>query len=113
MRGADDAHVDRVFLGGADLAHALLLDRAQQLYLHRERQLGDLVQEQRAAARCLEEALAVLGSAGERALLVAEELALHEGIRNGAAVDRHEGLVAELPLAMQVKLLRAIQEKRV
>src|SRR5207253_703025 len=28
VRGADDAHVDRFFLGGADVAHALFLDRA-------------------------------------------------------------------------------------
>src|SRR5205807_2326726 len=92
--GADHAHVDRVFLRRADLAHALFLDRPQQLHLHRERQLGDLVEEQRAAVRRLEKAFAVLGGAGERALLVAEELALHQGIGDSAAIDRHERLVA-------------------
>jgi len=42
----------------------------------------------------LEEAFAVLRGAGERALLVAEELALHQGIGDGAAINRHERLVA-------------------
>ena len=59
VRRADDAHVDRLLLRRADLAHLLLLDRAQQLDLHRERQVGDLVEEQRAAVRGLEEAVAI------------------------------------------------------
>ena len=59
VRGADDAHVHRVLLGGADLAHLLLLDRAQQLDLHRQRQIGHLVEEQRAAVGGLEEAVAI------------------------------------------------------
>jgi hypothetical protein len=35
----------------ADRRTALFLDRAQQLDLHRQRQVADLVQEQRAAVR--------------------------------------------------------------
>src|SRR5688500_14223359 len=94
VRGADDAHVHRVLLRRADLAHALLLDRAQQLDLHGKGQLGHLVEEQRAAVGGLVEAVAVLAGAGEGALLVAEELALHQVLGNGAAVHRHERLVA-------------------
>ena len=44
----------------------------------RERDLADLVEEERAAVGLLEAALAARDGAGERALLVAEELALEE-----------------------------------
>ena len=60
---------------GVDLA---LLQRAQQLGLQLERQLADLVEEQRAAVRELEAARAALQRAGEGAALVAEELALDQ-----------------------------------
>ena len=67
--------------GRADLAHLLLLDRAQQLHLHRQRQIRHLVEKQRAAVRGLEKPVAVGGGAGERALAVAEELAIPSGSR--------------------------------
>src|SRR5204862_3835282 len=73
VRRADEAHVDRLLAGGAHLAHLLLLDRAEQLHLHLERQIGDLVQEERAAARGLEEPVAVGKRPGERALAITEE----------------------------------------
>ena len=78
VRGADDAHVDRRLGHRADRPHRALLDHAQQLALHRQRQVADLVEEQRAALRGLEEALAVLVGAGEGALAVAEELGLQQ-----------------------------------
>ena len=90
MRGRQDAHVDRHFGVGADRADRLLLDRAQQLDLHRQRQLGDFVEEQRAAVGGLEQARLVGMGAGEAALLVAEELAFHQLGGDRAAVDRHE-----------------------
>src|SRR5260221_12719647 len=90
VRSANDAHVDRVLLRRADLANAFLLDGAQQLHLHGERQVRDLVEEERAAVCCLEESVAVLRRPGEGALLVAEEFALHQVLGDGAAVDRHE-----------------------
>src|SRR6185436_11662678 len=49
-----------------DLVHRFLLYHAQELHLHRQRQLGDLVQEQGAAVRRLEEALLVLRRPRER-----------------------------------------------
>jgi hypothetical protein len=76
--GADDAYVHGPFLGAADRLGAALLDGAQELHLHRERQFGDLVEEQGAAAGCLEQAHLVLVGAGEAALPVAEELAFHQ-----------------------------------
>ena len=56
-------------LGRADLADLLLLDRAQQLDLHLQRQVGDFVEEQRAAVGRLEKTVAVCVGAGERAFL--------------------------------------------
>ena len=92
MRRADDAHIEHLLGGGTDRTHRALLDRAQQLALHRQRQLADLVEKERAAAGGLEEALAVLAGAGEGALAVAEELRLEQRLGNRAAVDRDEGL---------------------
>src|SRR5204863_1195424 len=61
-----------------------------ELRLELERHVRDLVQEQRAAARLLEVAAAARVGAREAALLVAEELALDQRRRNGAAVDAQE-----------------------
>ena len=70
------------------------LERAQQLGLQVQRQLADLVEEERAAVRLLEGApCARRDRAGERALLVAEQLALDELLGDGRAVDRDEGLL--------------------
>ena len=55
-----------------------------------DRQLSDLVQEQRAPVGSLEQAILVALRTSETALLVAKELALHQRGRNGTAVDRHE-----------------------
>src|SRR5438105_4108716 len=73
VRRRDHAHVDRDV---AHAAHALerpLFEEPQELRLEPERHLGDLVQEDRAAARELEEPLLLLLRVRERALLVAEE----------------------------------------
>ena len=78
----------------ADAARSALLEHAQQLRLHRRRQLADLVEEERAAVRRLEAADAPLARAGEGAALVAEELALEQRLRDRGAVHDDEGLVA-------------------
>ena len=90
--GTEDAHVDWQLGRAAHRPHGPLLDDAQELALHRQRHLADLVEEQRAAVRGLEEALAVFVGAGEGALAVAEELGLEQGLGDGTAVHRHEGL---------------------
>ena len=56
MVAAIDAHVDAVRLDRADAPDLALLQRAQQLRLQLERQLADLVEEQRAAVGGLEQA---------------------------------------------------------
>ena len=62
-------------------AHALddaVLQEAQQLGLQRQRHVADLVEEQRAAVGQLDLADGLLRRARERALLVAEQLALEQ-----------------------------------
>ena len=74
----DDAHVDGDLLLPADRLDAALLERAQQLRLQIDRQLADLVEEQRAAVGALERALAIRVGAGERAFDVTEQLRLDQ-----------------------------------
>ena len=74
-------------------AHRLelsLLEDPQQLDLGLQRQLADLVEEDRAASGQLEPAHASIDRPGEGTLDVTEELALHETRRDGAAVHLHE-----------------------
>ena len=60
MRRRDDAHVDLAIAGGAERLDLLALERAQKTRLQLERQLADLVEEQRAAVRLHERAVARL-----------------------------------------------------
>src|SRR5208282_4930163 len=87
----DDTRVDRLFLGRADRAHRLLLQRAEEARLHLLRELADLVEEDRAPLRLAEEPLAVAVGAGERSPHVSEELALEQVRRDRRAVDAKEG----------------------
>ena len=66
------------------------LEHAQQFHLQLHRHLGDLVEEDRAAVGALEEALVLAIRAREAAALVAEQLALDELRRDGAAIQRQE-----------------------
>ena len=65
----------------ADGNHFAMLQHAQQLHLRRRRRLADLVEEERALRRGGEETDLVLDRAGERALHVAEQLALEQALR--------------------------------
>ena len=74
-----------------DAAHPLdlaLLEHAQELGLHRERHVADLVEEQRAPVGQLEAAGPRPHRAGERPALVAEQLGLEQALGDGRAVDR-------------------------
>ena len=86
----DQADVDPDRLGAADAHELALLEHAQQLDLHLERQLADLVEEQRAAVGQLELADLARVRAGERPPLVAEQLGLQDLGRDRGAVDGQE-----------------------
>jgi hypothetical protein len=84
---------ERVLLVAADRSDRPLLQHPQQLDLHLQRHLPDLVEEDGAAGGLGEQAGAVAAGVGERALDVAEQLALEQVGRHRAAVDGHERLV--------------------
>jgi hypothetical protein len=81
---------------GARAAHPLeraLLQEAEDLGLHGERHVADLVQEEGALLGQLEAAGTGPHRAGDGAPLVAEQLRLEKALRDRRAVDRHEGPV--------------------
>ena len=85
--GRDQPHVGPDRFAAADALEGLVLQHAQQLGLHRQRHVADLVEEQRAAAALLELADPAAVGAGEGALLVAEQLAFQQVLGDGGAVD--------------------------
>ena len=93
-----DVHGDRPLA-----AHPLdlpLLEHAQELGLQLEAQRADLVQEDRPAVRQLEPAEPSRVGAREGAALVAEQLRLHERLRDGRDVDGDERRVLALAPAV-------------
>jgi hypothetical protein len=99
--GGDDAHVHRDLLLAAHRADAPVLQHAQQRGLQRQRQVADLVEEQRAALGIDEQPVAARPAALGRALRVAEQLVLDVFRRHGGAVHRHEGPAAARAVAVQ------------
>src|SRR5262249_59817757 len=83
-------------------AHRLaVLQPAQQLRLQVGTDLGDLVEEQGTAAGPLEAAGTSRGGAGERALLVSEDLALEHALGECLHVHGHERPADALAPEMQ------------
>src|SRR5438270_655681 len=74
----------------ADAADLAFLEHAEELPLHARAHLLDLVEEERAAVRLLEEALPVPDRAREGARDVAEELRVEERLGDGGAVRGDE-----------------------
>ena len=91
VRRADHSHVQLDVHDAADALEAAVLQRAEQLGLHGEAHLPDLIEEDDAALRRLEEPLVLPTGVCERAALVAEERALKERLGDRGAVDLHEG----------------------
>ena len=85
----DDADVGLDGVAAERLVLALLQD-AQELHLHLRRELADLVEEERAAGGLREAAVLLRDGAGERAALVAEELALEDRLGDRRAVHGDE-----------------------
>ena len=86
-------------LVAAELGELRVLEDVQQLGLQRRLHLADLVEEDRAGVRLLELADPRRRGAGERALLVAEQLALEELRGQRRAVDLDERpVLARRPL---------------
>src|SRR5439155_17571771 len=94
VRRGDQADVDLDRPGATDTLELLLLEDPEELRLEVERDLADLVEEERAAMGHLEAADLLRDGPGERAPLVTEELTLEEPRRDGRAVDLDEGSLA-------------------
>src|SRR5579863_810827 len=93
MGRRDDANGDRRRLA-ADRRDHSLLQGAKNLRLQGEAHIADLIKEERSVRRLAKGAEPIAGRARESAAHMAEELALHEIVRNGRAIDRDEWLVA-------------------
>ena len=89
----DEAHVRLQRLGAAEPLVLALLQHAQQLHLRREGDVADFVEEQRAALGQLEAPFLPLLRAGERALLVAEQLRFDQALGQRRAAHLDERLV--------------------
>src|SRR6267378_1045896 len=89
--GRDDTDVGARGRAGADGLEFPLLQHAEELHLRVERELADLVEENRAAVGDLEASQSAFERARERALQVPEELALHQTRRDRAAVYLDQG----------------------
>ncbi|HMB82336.1 MAG TPA: sigma 54-interacting transcriptional regulator, partial [Vicinamibacterales bacterium] len=94
VRGRHDAHVGLARPRRADALEVACFEDAQELRLQVERDVGDLVEEERAAVGQLEEAAPRRLRARERAFDVAEELARHELGRKRGQVLRDEARLA-------------------
>ena len=89
----DDPHVRLDDPVAADTLQLVGLQNPEQLRLHGQLELADLVQEDGAAIRLFKAALVLGLGAGEGPLLVPEENRLHQLFRDRAAVLDHERLV--------------------
>ena len=89
--GGDDPDVGPPRAGTAHPLELAGLEHAQQLGLEVQRDVGDLIQEQRPAFGQFEAADAVALGVGEGAFDMAEELALEQPLRQAAGVHRHQG----------------------
>jgi hypothetical protein len=92
--GRDDADVHGHGLAAAHAFDLVALAHVQKPDLRLGRQFADLVQEDGPAVGPLEPAAFARGRAGEGPLLVTEELAVDERVRNGSAIDLDERAVA-------------------
>ncbi len=101
MGGGHHAHVHAHRPRRPHPHHLALLQHAQQLRLHRSRHVADLVQEQGAPGRFLEQALAILHGAREGAAGVPEQLRLQQPLGQRRAVDGHERARAAGALLVQ------------
>ena len=92
VRRGDHAHVDLDDGGRADRLDFPFLQHAQHLGLRAQRHVADLVEEDRAAVRGDELAGLFADRAGERSLLMPEQLRLDQLLGDGRAVDLDERL---------------------
>ena len=105
VRRGDDAHRHRTARLAADAGHLAVLEQAQERNLRVHRHLAELVEKNGPAVRKLEfPRLPGPARPGERPVLIAEKLALHEIPRQRSTVHRHKR--ARCPRARVMDRLR-------
>src|SRR6516225_3215550 len=92
VRRTHDPHIDLHWIAPADPLDDLILQKAQQFHLHRQRHVADLVQEQGPAIGAFDSADRLLERSSERALFVTEELAFEKRLRDRRTIDWHKRL---------------------
>ena len=102
MGSGNDAHIDILRLVAANPLEGTLLQHTQQLDLHRQRHIADLVEEQRAAIGQLEAPGAAGNGTGKGTLLMAEQFTFQQLSWNSTTVDRHKRAFAALGVIVQV-----------
>jgi hypothetical protein len=89
----DDAHVNGDGTSAAEPLDGAVLQHPQQLDLHRQRHVVDVVEKYRPALGQFEPAGPVLDRPGKSPAFVAKELGFDQGFRQNRTTHRHERLV--------------------
>ena len=100
IRGAHEPDVDGDGLVGAQTEHRALFEYGEQFRLKRQREVADLIQEERPARRRFKPPRTVFPGVCKGAFFVPEELAFEEGLGDGAEVDVDEDLVRAAGVSM-------------
>src|SRR2546422_2627797 len=103
VRRRHDAHVHGACRRGAEAAHRLLLERAQQLALQLGSEVVHFVEEERAALGYLEQAGLGRLRVGEGAALVAEQLALEQRDRKSTRLNSSHGYISYAVFCLKKK----------
>ena len=78
MRGRHQAKIRANRFARTDRQHFAMLECAEQFHLHRQRNIGHFIEEQRAAVGINEQASAMLFGAGERTAGMSKQFTFHE-----------------------------------
>jgi len=100
VRRGDQPEIDAQVLAPAEPGEGAVLHEAQQLRLDGRRDVGDFIEEKRAALRAFEMPGARCARAGEGVLFISEKLALQQRLRQRAAMQRDERRIP--PRALRV-----------
>src|SRR6185437_13303714 len=95
----DQAHIHFFGYGGSDAADLAFLQNSQKFRLKRYRHVADLIEKKSPSMRGLKKSGPGARGTRESALLVTEELRLHEALGNRRAIqgdERHRRSRAEL-----------------
>src|SRR5579862_7454493 len=104
----DNTRVDLDSIGATDALEGFLLQKSEQLDLQRERQIANLVEEDRAAIRRFQPPRLIFDRAGKRAAHVPEQLALEQMLAERGACDLDEGTILARTEAMDIRREHAL-----